>query len=199
MAVEPIGKGSTSERVTNRSAVPISVNVSDEFSPGIAGFIERWKSLSTGLGITAKRSIPPANTLRYPTVKLEMTPRWRGALVLRGALGRDEIPILEDPSPVYNAQIDALYRKERLAPCVGNCPANVDARGQNYFIAENRHIEAYELVRTRNVMPGVLGRICHHPCERRTSPYSNRCRSRRKRPLRSSVRARADSPQRSIS
>jgi len=165
MAVEPIGKGSTSERVTNRSAVPISVNVSDEFSPGIAGFIERWKSLSTGLGITAKRSIPPANTLRYPTVKLEMTPRWRGALVLRGALGRDEIPILADPSPVYNAQIDGLYRKERLAPCVGNCPANVDARGQNYFIAENRHIEAYELVRTRNVMPGVLGRICHHPCE----------------------------------
>ena len=165
MAVEPIGKGSTSERVTNRSAVPISVNVSDEFAPGIAGFIERWKSLSTGLGITAKRSIPPANTLRYPTVKLEMTPRWRGALVLRGALGRDEIPILADPSPVYNAQIDALYRKERLAPCVGNCPANVDARGQNYFIAENRHVEAYELVRTRNVMPGVLGRICHHPCE----------------------------------
>jgi len=165
MAVEPIGKGSTSERVTNRTAVPISVNVSDEFSPGLAGFIERWQSLSTGLGITAKRSIPAANTLRYPTVKLEMTPRWRGALVLRGALGRDEIPIVDDPSPVYNAQIDELYRKERLAPCVGNCPANVDARGQNYYIAENRHIEAYELVRTRNVMPGVLGRICHHPCE----------------------------------
>ncbi len=25
--------------------------------------------------------------------------------------------------------------------------------------------EAYELVRDRNTLPGVLGRICHHPCE----------------------------------
>ena len=48
---------------------------------------------------------------------------------------------------------------------MGNCPANVDARGQSYFLAEEKVAEAYELVRDRNIMPGVLGRICHHPCE----------------------------------
>ncbi len=166
MAVEPIGKqNGVPAGPTGRDAVPISVNVSDEFTPGFAGFVERWKSLLTGIRITAGRAVPAAKTLRYPSVKLEMTPRWRGALVLRGAIGRDEIPILRGPSVEYNATIEDLYAKERLAPCVGNCPANVDARGQNFFIAEDRHHEAYELVRTRNIMPGVLGRICHHPCE----------------------------------
>ena len=48
---------------------------------------------------------------------------------------------------------------------MGNCPANVDARGQSFFLADDKAAEAYELVRDRNVMPGVLGRICHHPCE----------------------------------
>jgi NADPH-dependent glutamate synthase beta subunit-like oxidoreductase/formate hydrogenlyase subunit 6/NADH:ubiquinone oxidoreductase subunit I len=73
--------------------------------------------------------------------------------------------MLQAPSPDYNAIIEDLYRAERLPPCVGSCPANVDARGQNYLIADGKALEAYEIVRQRNVLPGVLGRICHHPCE----------------------------------
>lgn len=166
MAVDPAEKlTGTPEIPVKRAMVPISVNVSDEFPDGVAGFVAKWKSLFTGIGITASRAVPAPQTLQYPAVKLEMTPRWRGALVLRGVLGRDEIPLLSEAPSDYNALIEGLYAKERLAPCVGNCPANVDARGQNYLIAENEHIAAYELVRERNIMPGVLGRICHHPCE----------------------------------
>ena len=66
---------------------------------------------------------------------------------------------------MYNGVIQGLWDVSRLAPCTGNCPANVDARGQNYLIADDKAAEAYELVRERNTFPGVLGRICHHPCE----------------------------------
>lgn len=147
------------------TSVPLTVRVSDADAPGVAGFLGKWKSLVTGLAITGKRALQPPKTLRYPYEKYIVSPRWRGALRLRGILGRDEIPILSELSPDYNARIDAAYDAHELPPCVGNCPANVDARGQNYFMADDKPAEAYELVRERNIMPGVLGRICHHPCE----------------------------------
>lgn len=145
--------------------VPVTVNVTDDFPGGVAGFFARWQSLLTGLGITGRKALGPATTLRYPHEKVALSPRWRGALRLRGILGLDDIPIIEDTPPEYNALIDGLYRADRLPPCVGNCPANVDARGQGYYLGEGKPAEAYELVRDRNILPGVLGRICHHPCE----------------------------------
>jgi NADPH-dependent glutamate synthase beta subunit-like oxidoreductase len=144
--------------------VPVSVSVSNDFPGGAAGFFARWRSLLTGLGITGRRALGPTTTLRYPHEKVTLSPRWRGALHLRGVLGLDAIPLIEDAPPAYNAP-STLYRADRLPPCVGNCPANVDARGQGYFLGEGKPAEAYELVRERNILPGVLGRICHHPCE----------------------------------
>jgi hypothetical protein len=141
-------------------------SVTEPDARGFAAFVGGWASMFAGLGLTARRALSGTpKTLRYPFVKLTLSPRWRGALRLRGALGRDEIPIVSAPSPQYNAVIQGLWDVERLAPCTGNCPANVDARGQNYLIADDHAAEAYELVRERNTLPGVLGRICHHPCE----------------------------------
>lgn len=147
------------------TSVKLAVNVTDDYSPGVRGFFERWGSVFTGLTITARRSAEKPGTLRYPLEKIELSPRWRGALHLTGILGADEIPIISSPAPEYNGAIDRLYNDHELPPCVGNCPANVDARGQSYFLADDDPVSAYELVRERNIMPGVLGRICHHPCE----------------------------------
>ncbi|HEX9093056.1 MAG TPA: FAD-dependent oxidoreductase [Coriobacteriia bacterium] len=133
---------------------------------GARGFVQAWASIATGLGITARKATTEKpHTLRYPFEKVQLSPRWRGALRLRGALGRDEVPVLRSAAGVYNEVIEGLYKVDRLPPCVGNCPANVDARSQNALIAEDRAADAYELVRERNILPGVLGRICHHPCE----------------------------------
>ncbi|MHB1340340.1 MAG: FAD-dependent oxidoreductase [Coriobacteriia bacterium] len=140
-------------------------SVSDESPRGLKGFFTGARSIATGLGITARVSMTKPKTIRYPAEKWTVSPRWRGALRLRGVLGHDEIPLISEPSAAYNAVIEDLYSAERLPPCVGNCPANVDARGQGFLIAEDRIPEAYELVRDRNILPGVLGRICHHPCE----------------------------------
>ncbi|HEY5540909.1 MAG TPA: FAD-dependent oxidoreductase [Coriobacteriia bacterium] len=139
--------------------------MTDEYAPGVRGFFQRWKSVFAGMAITGKRATGKVETLRYPFEKLTLSPRWRGALRLKGILGRDDIPTIRSVPQEYNGLIDRLYTENHLPPCVGNCPANVDARGQSYFLAEDKVAEAYELVRDRNILPGVLGRICHHPCE----------------------------------
>ncbi len=141
------------------------VSATDEYAPGVRGFLQRWASAWTGLAITGKRALGKPTTVRYPLEKLTLSPRWRGPLRLTGILGRDEISTISAAPTEYNELIDTLLHAEQLPPCVGNCPANVDARGQAYHLAEDRVAEAYELVRERNIMPGVLGRICHHPCE----------------------------------
>ena len=146
-------------------SVRLKISVTDDYSPGMRGFFQRWRSVFAGMAITGKRAMGKPETLRYPFEKLTLSPRWRGALRLKGILGREDIPIIRASSDEYNGLIDSLHRSDHLPPCVGNCPANVDARGQSYYLAEDRIAEAYELVRDRNLLPGVLGRICHHPCE----------------------------------
>ncbi len=141
------------------------MNATEPAKTGLDAFVSAWRSLTTGLAITAGRASHKPTTLRYPFEKLSMSPRWRGALRLRGVLGRDDVALLSASPPHHNETIAGLLAVDRLPPCVGTCPANVDARGQNYLIADGRVAEAYELVRERNIMPGVLGRICHHPCE----------------------------------
>lgn len=141
-------------------------SVSTEEPTGAKAFVQGWRSIAAGLGITAKRALfEKPHTVRYPIEKVDLSPRWRGALRLRGVLGRDAVPLVSAHPDVYNEVVEGLYQAGRLSPCQGACPANVDPRGQNYLIAEDRVPEAYELVRERNLMPGVLGRICHHPCE----------------------------------
>ena len=51
------------------------------------------------------------------------------------------------------------------APCEHTCPVNVDAVGYIALIAEGRFEEALDLIRQRNPLAGVCGRVCHHPCE----------------------------------
>lgn len=164
MAVEP--KETRTDPLSRTSTVErVRVSATDDYAPGVRGFFQRWASAWTGLTITGRRAFTKPLTVRYPDEKLTLSPRWRGPLRLTGILGRDDIPTIQTLPPDYNSHIDELYTAEKLPPCVGNCPANVDARGQAYFLAENNIAEAYELVRERNTMPGVLGRICHHPCE----------------------------------
>ncbi|HEY5548705.1 MAG TPA: FAD-dependent oxidoreductase [Coriobacteriia bacterium] len=144
---------------------PGLIYVSEPPRSGFAAFLAGWRSIAIGLGLTARRSAEKPGTVRYPFEKLTMSPRWRGALRLRGVLGRDDVALVSAQPPHHNELIASLLDSGHLSPCMGTCPANVDARGQNYLIADGKVAEAYELVRERNIMPGVLGRICHHPCE----------------------------------
>ena len=49
--------------------------------------------------------------------------------------------------------------------CQRTCPVNLDVRGYVGLIAEGRYAEALDLIRERLPFPGIIGRICPHPCE----------------------------------
>jgi len=55
--------------------------------------------------------------------------------------------------------------KRGVAPCRAACPADIHAQGYVALIAQGRFQEALELIRQAVPFPGVLGRVCHHPCE----------------------------------
>ncbi|UCG44681.1 MAG: FAD-dependent oxidoreductase, partial [Candidatus Bathyarchaeota archaeon] len=50
-------------------------------------------------------------------------------------------------------------------PCRYACPAGVNAQGYVALIANKKFMEARDLIRQDLVLPGVLGRVCFHPCE----------------------------------
>ena len=56
-------------------------------------------------------------------------------------------------------------REEALVPCKHACPAGVDIPRYLRYIAEGRYPEAVAVIREKAPFPGVLGRVCTHPCE----------------------------------
>jgi heterodisulfide reductase subunit A len=58
----------------------------------------------------------------------------------------------------------AIDKKDR-APCVNTCPAGVNIQGYVQLIGQGKYREAIQLIMERLPLPGVLGRVCPHPCE----------------------------------
>ncbi len=55
--------------------------------------------------------------------------------------------------------------KRRQPLCQENCPLGVNAQGYIALAAQGRYDEALAVVRRDNVLPGICGRVCTHPCE----------------------------------
>lgn len=55
--------------------------------------------------------------------------------------------------------------KRDRAPCVTACPAHVNVQGYVQLIKMGRFREAVQLIMEKLPFPGVLGRVCPHPCE----------------------------------
>ena len=58
----------------------------------------------------------------------------------------------------------AVERKDR-APCVTTCPAGINVQGYIQLIGQEKYAEAIQLIMEQLPLPGVLGRVCPHPCE----------------------------------
>jgi len=50
-------------------------------------------------------------------------------------------------------------------PCIIACPAGIDVPGYLGLVAQGKVNEAYALIREKVPFPGILGRVCTHPCE----------------------------------
>ncbi|MDD2467049.1 MAG: FAD-dependent oxidoreductase [Desulfobulbus sp.] len=58
------------------------------------------------------------------------------------------------------------YIDKRKQPlCQESCPLGVNAQGYIALAAQGKYDEALALIRRDNVLPGICGRICTHPCE----------------------------------
>jgi heterodisulfide reductase subunit A-like polyferredoxin len=68
---------------------------------------------------------------------------------------------------LYPQAIPSTFAIKKLdrAPCALTCPAEIQAQGYVQLIKMGKYKEAVRLIMDRLPLPGVLGRICPHPCE----------------------------------
>jgi heterodisulfide reductase subunit A-like polyferredoxin len=55
--------------------------------------------------------------------------------------------------------------KNGHAPCKMACPANINVQGYVQLIKKGEYLRAVELIRERNPLSAICGRVCTHPCE----------------------------------
>uniref|UniRef100_A0A7V6A1H2 FAD-binding protein n=1 Tax=Desulfobacca acetoxidans TaxID=60893 RepID=A0A7V6A1H2_9BACT len=129
-------------------------------------------TLSEVTGITGE----PGNF----TVSLTQEPRYIDPAKCTGCGACTEVCPVGVPNE-FNLALDegkAIYRlypqaipstfaikKFDRAPCVRACPANLSAQGYVQLIKAGKFPEALALIMDRLPLPGVIGRICPHPCE----------------------------------
>jgi len=58
-----------------------------------------------------------------------------------------------------------IIDKRRTPLCQERCPLGVNAQGYVALARVGKYAEALALIRDRNILPGICGRICNHPCE----------------------------------
>ena len=56
-------------------------------------------------------------------------------------------------------------KEEILVPCKANCPADIDIPRYINLINEGEYSEANAVIREKMPFPGIIGRVCFHPCE----------------------------------
>ncbi|MBN2599740.1 MAG: FAD-dependent oxidoreductase [Candidatus Thermoplasmatota archaeon] len=68
---------------------------------------------------------------------------------------------------MYPQAIPNVYTIDKIGipPCTNACPAHVNAQGYVALIREGKFQESADLIRERNPLPGICGRICTHVCE----------------------------------
>jgi len=76
----------------------------------------------------------------------------------------NRVGILDILRPL-RAMAAVTHRPVGPAPCVKACPAEIDVPGYLRLIAQGKAEEAHALILEKVPFPGILGRICTHPCE----------------------------------
>ncbi len=77
---------------------------------------------------------------------------------------------LADQKAVYRTYPQAIpsafsIMKLDRAPCTLTCPAEINVQGYVQLVKQGKYQEALKLIMERLPLPGVLGRVCPHPCE----------------------------------
>ena len=70
-------------------------------------------------------------------------------------------------SRLYAQAVPGAYAVSKLdrPPCIAGCPAHLNVQGYVNMAAQGKYAEAVKIIMDKLPLPGVLGRICPHPCE----------------------------------
>jgi NADPH-dependent glutamate synthase beta subunit-like oxidoreductase len=66
---------------------------------------------------------------------------------------------------LVDKSVEPATREADLVPCKAACPAHIDVPGYLRMCARGKRDEANAIIREKVPFPGVLGRVCVHPCE----------------------------------
>jgi predicted molibdopterin-dependent oxidoreductase YjgC len=66
---------------------------------------------------------------------------------------------------LVDKSVRAGKKEADLVPCKEACPAHIDVPAYLRLIAQGKQDEANAVVREKVPFPGILGRVCIHPCE----------------------------------
>ena len=75
----------------------------------------------------------------------------------------DRPPITRRPAQCPTRAL--VLDKRSMSACRVACPLGVNAQAYLALTAAQRFDEALAVVREANPLPGICGRVCHHPCE----------------------------------
>ncbi|MFH2047375.1 MAG: NAD(P)-binding protein [Pseudomonadota bacterium] len=67
----------------------------------------------------------------------------------------------------YPQAVPNVFTIEKIAkaPCRDACPAGINVQGYVALLSQGKYKEALDLIKENLPLPGVIGRICPHPCE----------------------------------
>ncbi len=66
----------------------------------------------------------------------------------------------------HSRYFPGIFNIERETPiCEETCPVHIDIRKYIGLIAEGKFLEALAVIREKNPLPAICGRVCNHPCE----------------------------------
>jgi NADPH-dependent glutamate synthase beta subunit-like oxidoreductase/NAD-dependent dihydropyrimidine dehydrogenase PreA subunit len=68
-------------------------------------------------------------------------------------------------TPAYCPSRALELDKRKVSPCRLECPLGVNVQAYMALTAAGRFEEALDVIKEDNPLPGICGRVCHHPCE----------------------------------
>ena len=68
-------------------------------------------------------------------------------------------------TPAYCPSRALELDKRKISPCRLECPLGINVQAYMALTAAGRFEEALDIIKEDNPLPGICGRVCHHPCE----------------------------------
>jgi NADPH-dependent glutamate synthase beta subunit-like oxidoreductase/formate hydrogenlyase subunit 6/NADH:ubiquinone oxidoreductase subunit I len=68
-------------------------------------------------------------------------------------------------TPAYCPSRALELDKRKISPCRLECPLGINVQAYMALTAAGRFEEALNVIKEDNPLPGICGRVCHHPCE----------------------------------